>query len=61
MMKKTNDEIKNGNKIYSKLIDIIFIILGAYLVSLGINMFLLPHKMTTGGASRCCNNIILFI
>lgn len=31
--------------------DIILIVLGAYLVSLSINMFLLPHKMSTGGAS----------
>ncbi len=31
--------------------DIILIIIGAYFISLGINMFLLPHKMTTGGAS----------
>lgn len=31
--------------------DAILIILGAYLVSLSINMFLLPHKMSTGGAS----------
>lgn len=29
----------------------ILIVLGAYLISLSINMFLLPHKMTTGGAS----------
>lgn len=31
--------------------DAILITLGAYLISLSINMFLLPHKMTTGGAS----------
>lgn len=29
----------------------ILIVLGAYLISLSINMFLLPHKTTTGGAS----------
>lgn len=29
----------------------ILIVLGAYHISLSINMFLLPHKMTTGGAS----------
>lgn len=46
-MRKTKDK----NKILMILRDAIFIILGAYLVSLGINMFLLPHKMTTGGAS----------
>lgn len=31
--------------------DVILITLGAYLISLAINMFLLPHKMSTGGAS----------
>lgn len=31
--------------------DIILMIVGSYLVSLSINMFLLPHKMSTGGAS----------
>jgi len=46
-MKKTKDK----NKILMILKDVVFIILGAYLVSIGINMFLLPHKMTTGGAS----------
>lgn len=33
------------------LVDCFFILLGVYLISLGTNMFLLPHKMTTGGAS----------
>lgn len=31
--------------------DVILITLGAYLISLAINMFLLPHKMSTGGTS----------
>lgn len=31
--------------------DMVLIIVGSYLVSLSINMFLLPHKMSTGGAS----------
>lgn len=31
--------------------DAILITIGAYLISLSINMFLLPHKMSTGGAS----------
>lgn len=33
------------------LLDLFFIILGVYLISIGTNIFLLPHKMTTGGAS----------
>lgn len=32
-------------------VDVVLLIIGSYLVSLGINMFLLPHKMSTGGAS----------
>lgn len=48
-MNKTKE--KKNNKIVKVLIEIVLIVLGAYLVSLGINMFLLPHKMTTGGAS----------
>lgn len=32
-------------------LEVFYIILGVYLVSLGTNIFLLPHKMTTGGAS----------
>ncbi|MDO4282674.1 MAG: YitT family protein [Clostridia bacterium] len=48
-MNKTNEKIKS--KFLNKSLDAIFIVLGAYLVSLGINMFLLPHKMTTGGVS----------
>ena len=39
------------HKVYIFSKDIILIILGSYIISLGINMFLLPHKMTTGGAS----------
>ena len=31
--------------------DIILLAIGAYIISLGTNMFLLPYKMTTGGAS----------
>lgn len=48
----------NKKKNYIKLInswhffkDIMLMIIGSYLVSLSINMFLLPHKMSTGGAS----------
>ena len=32
-------------------LEVFYIILGVYLISLGTNIFLLPHKMTTGGAS----------
>lgn len=43
---------KNMCKKYCLMLkDIILIIIGAYFISLSINMFLLPHKMTTGGAS----------
>ncbi len=31
--------------------DIILLAIGAYIISFGTNMFLLPYKMTTGGAS----------
>ena len=31
--------------------EVLLLTLGSYLVSLGINLFLLPHKMSTGGAS----------
>lgn len=31
--------------------NLLLMIIGAYFISLSINMFLLPHKMTTGGAS----------
>lgn len=33
------------------LLDLFFIVLGVYLISIGTNIFLLPNKMTTGGAS----------
>ena len=36
---------------YDILVNYIFIIVGVYIVSLGTNMFLLPYKLTTGGAS----------
>lgn len=41
----------NKSRIYYMILDIIYIILGALFISIGINLFLLPHKMTTGGAS----------
>ncbi|MEG1363471.1 MAG: YitT family protein [Clostridia bacterium] len=38
-------------KILNEIYDIILIIIGTYLVSLSISMFMLPNKITTGGAS----------
>lgn len=40
-----------NNEFLKIIIDILLMIVGSYLVSLGTNVFLLPHKMTTGGAS----------
>ncbi len=40
-----------NNEYLKIIIDILLMIVGSYLVSLGTNVFLLPHKMTTGGAS----------
>lgn len=42
---------KNQIKILHVLIDVIYMLLGAFLIAIGTNLFLLPHKMTTGGAS----------
>ena len=38
-------------RLYNFLMEVLLLTLGSYLVSLGINLFLLPHKMSTGGAS----------
>lgn len=42
---------KTKNSKVEFLIEIIYIIVGAILIAIGINIFLLPNKMTTGGAS----------
>ena len=42
---------KKQIKIIHILVDAIYMIVGAFLISIGTNLFLLPHKMTTGGAS----------
>ena len=42
--------IKKRN-MWNFFVDVVLLTIGSYLVSLGINMFLLPHKMSTGGAS----------
>ena len=47
----SEDKKLKKSKIYRIFIDIVLIVVGAFLMSLGMNLFLLPHKMTTGGAS----------
>lgn len=49
-IKKEKEKIKE-NKHLEFILDIIYIALGAVFIAIGINLFLLPHKMTTGGAS----------
>lgn len=44
--------LKNNMKnIMFLLKDMLYIVIGAYLISLAINLFLLPNKLTTGGLS----------
>lgn len=45
------NKLINKNKVLHCILDIIHIILGTFLIAIGTNFFLLPHKMTTGGAS----------
>lgn len=55
--KDIKEKVQNGigekkkSKAVIILLDLLYIIVGTFLVALGTNMFLLPHKMTTGGAS----------
>lgn len=42
---------KSQIKLMHVILDLIYIVLGAFLIAIGTNLFLLPHKMTTGGAS----------
>ena len=44
-------KIKSKNKIIEFIIELMYIAIGAALIAIGINLFLLPNKMTTGGAS----------
>ena len=44
-------KIENKNKIIEFTIELIYVVIGAAFIALGINLFLLPNKMTTGGAS----------
>lgn len=48
LLKKTE---KSQIKIMHVIIDLIYMVLGAFLIAIGTNLFLLPYKMTTGGAS----------
>lgn len=48
---KEKIEEKKKSKVFVVILDLIYIIVGTFLIALGTNMFLLPHKMTTGGAS----------
>ena len=42
---------KKQIKIIHIVFDIIYMVVGAFLIAVGTNLFLLPHRMTTGGAS----------
>jgi hypothetical protein len=44
-------KIEDKNKIIEFVIELIYVVIGAAFIALGINLFLLPNKMTTGGAS----------
>lgn len=44
-------ELNSKNKIVEFVIELIYIAIGAAFIAIGINLFLLPNKMTTGGAS----------
>ena len=44
-------KIEKKNKIIEFAIELIYVVIGASFIALGINLFLLPNKMTTGGAS----------
>lgn len=48
---KFNNMEKDQLFIMHVVIDLIYMILGSFLISIGTNWFLLPYKMTTGGAS----------
>lgn len=42
---------KSQIKLMHVILDLIYMVVGAFLIAIGTNLFLLPHKMTTGGAS----------
>lgn len=44
-------KIKSKNNIIEFIIELLYIAIGAAFIAIGINLFLLPNKMTTGGAS----------
>lgn len=43
--------VVNMDRLFELIIEAFLLLVGTYLVSLSINMFLLPHKLTTGGVS----------
>ena len=42
---------KSQIKLMHVILDLIYMVVGAFFIAIGTNLFLLPHKMTTGGAS----------
>ena len=42
---------KSQIRLMHVILDLIYMVLGAFLIAIGTKLFLLPHKMTTGGAS----------
>lgn len=42
---------KNQIRLMHVILDLIYMVLGTFFIAIGTNLFLLPHKMTTGGAS----------
>lgn len=43
------------------LLDYVMLIGGSLMVGISIGSILLPVKISTGGFSRNCNNIVLFV
>lgn len=48
---KTKIEKIQQNKVGKLIVDIFLMTIGALLIAIGTNLFLLPHRITTGGAS----------
>lgn len=49
------------SKIKRELMDFIIIVVGSAIMAIGINYFLLPNKLSTGGFSRNSDINLLFI
>lgn len=45
------ERLKKQNQIIKRVIELLYILIGALIIAIGVNLFLLPNKMTTGGAS----------